>query len=294
MTKDEYILRSLSKIKHKRWELFVVSRIVQALQMDDTDIEFVCQQLVRRPDGRRALTDIYFPQFRIFLEIDEPQHAGQNHAANDRTRTDDIISVAGLAEHRISVYTDGVKDWKSLQTIARETDAFIEELRQRKRDGIAQGTFIPWDYENRFDPARHIAKGHLHIKDNPVFRYQHHALRCFGYNKGLFQRGAWTLATDRTRCVWFPRLYETSTWENELSPDGRQITEGQKDGHGGYVPMSHDDEWASRYVCARYSDPLGRVLYRFIGEFEIDRAASSESKRIFVRIADTVPTISPQ
>ncbi|WP_323716132.1 AbaSI family restriction endonuclease [Paracoccus aminovorans] len=71
MSKDDYILRSLSKTRHKRIEHFVVNRIYHLL--DDPEIEFVCQQLVRRSDGP-ALTDMYFPQFRLHLEVDEPFH----------------------------------------------------------------------------------------------------------------------------------------------------------------------------------------------------------------------------
>ena len=42
--KADYIVKSLSKIKYKSWELYVVSRFIHTL--DDLDVEFVCQQLV--------------------------------------------------------------------------------------------------------------------------------------------------------------------------------------------------------------------------------------------------------
>ena len=41
LTKDEYLLKNFSKIKHKKWELFVITRILHLL--DDTNIEYVCQ-----------------------------------------------------------------------------------------------------------------------------------------------------------------------------------------------------------------------------------------------------------
>ena len=44
-SKDDYILRSLSKISHKKWELFIVSRIIH--NVDDPEIEFSCQQAIR-------------------------------------------------------------------------------------------------------------------------------------------------------------------------------------------------------------------------------------------------------
>jgi hypothetical protein len=37
-SKNEYILRNLSKIKHKKWELFVITRIIYLL--NDPEIEY--------------------------------------------------------------------------------------------------------------------------------------------------------------------------------------------------------------------------------------------------------------
>jgi 2-polyprenyl-3-methyl-5-hydroxy-6-metoxy-1,4-benzoquinol methylase len=44
ITKDEYLLRNFSKIRHKKWELFVISRILHNL--NDSNIEYVCQQYI--------------------------------------------------------------------------------------------------------------------------------------------------------------------------------------------------------------------------------------------------------
>ena len=69
ISKQDYIYRSLKKVSHKGWETFVISRIIHGL--DDDDIEFVTQQLVRLSDESRALTDLYFPQFDLHVEVDE-------------------------------------------------------------------------------------------------------------------------------------------------------------------------------------------------------------------------------
>jgi len=45
ITKTEYILRSLKKITHKKWEFFVISRILHGLS--DDEIEFITQQLMK-------------------------------------------------------------------------------------------------------------------------------------------------------------------------------------------------------------------------------------------------------
>lgn len=55
-TKDDFILRMLSKIQKKKWENYVVNRIVHKL--DDPEIEFICQQYVARSDGKYALVDL--------------------------------------------------------------------------------------------------------------------------------------------------------------------------------------------------------------------------------------------
>ena len=41
MTKDQYLLRNFSKINHKKWELYVVTRVLHLLA--DDDVEYVCQ-----------------------------------------------------------------------------------------------------------------------------------------------------------------------------------------------------------------------------------------------------------
>ncbi|WP_413475970.1 AbaSI family restriction endonuclease [Hafnia paralvei] len=40
MSKDDYILRALSKISHKRWEHYIINRIFHRL--NDPELEFLC------------------------------------------------------------------------------------------------------------------------------------------------------------------------------------------------------------------------------------------------------------
>ena len=49
ITKDEYLLRNFSKIRHKKWELFVITRILHNL--NDSNIEYVCQQYINPIQG---------------------------------------------------------------------------------------------------------------------------------------------------------------------------------------------------------------------------------------------------
>ena len=71
-SKAGYITNSLSKIRHKRWELYVISRVVHLL--DDLEIEFVCQQAIILENGTHKFADMFFPQFNIYLEVNEKHH----------------------------------------------------------------------------------------------------------------------------------------------------------------------------------------------------------------------------
>ena len=42
--KETYITRTFQKLSGKRWELYVVTRVVHLL--NDPDIEYVCQQYI--------------------------------------------------------------------------------------------------------------------------------------------------------------------------------------------------------------------------------------------------------
>ena len=65
-SKDQYVLRNFSKIQHKKWELYVITRIIHLL--NDPELEFVCQQLVKTSDNKRYLTDLCFPELNLYCE----------------------------------------------------------------------------------------------------------------------------------------------------------------------------------------------------------------------------------
>lgn len=77
MNKLEFVAKQLDKTKKKRYEQLVVHRIWNTL--NDLRVKFVTQQFVKRPTGR-AMTDMYFPQFGIHIEVDEGHHKAQIEA----------------------------------------------------------------------------------------------------------------------------------------------------------------------------------------------------------------------
>ena len=70
-----YIKSQLEKTNKKNDENYVITRIWNKL--DNEDVKFVTQQYVIRQDGKYALTDIFFPQINLHVEIDEGYHQNE-------------------------------------------------------------------------------------------------------------------------------------------------------------------------------------------------------------------------
>lgn len=268
LSKDQYIVGMLSKIRHKKWENYVVNRIVHRL--DDPEIEFVCQQYVARKKGY-ALVDLYFPQVNLSLEVDEPYHAGEQQKGDDKRRTRELVAACGVEEKRISV-SDGQEKLKTLCQLNKDIDDFVEDLRCRKRNRAER--FQPWDYESRFDPKYHIERGYIDLKDKVSFRTHKDAMRCFGYTGGHYQRAVWSIPGEQ-KIIWFPKFYENSEWDNSLSNDGKGITEKYKGKDPKHSNRKNED--GTRIVFAHDRNVLGQRFYRFVGEFQ---AASVDPKAV--------------
>lgn len=288
-SKTRFVVRSLSKIARKEWELFIVSRIIHGI---DDDIEFVCQQLVRRPDGSRALTDLFFPQFSLHLEVDEPFHSKQVKA--DEKRAEDIVLVTGHVIERISILNEN-GELKTVYELREEVDDFIERLHREKQQHIAQEDFEPWDWENRYSAEAVIKRGYLDVKDNVVFRTQVEAMRCFGFRGRGWQRGGWQIPDGTEDGLWFPRLYEHFVWKNELSADGQHIFQIAMNDDGVQSIARQMDEARQNphrnvIVLAKARDSLGLNLLRYVGTFRVNVEASTHDSMQFDLVRTREPT----
>lgn len=273
--KADYIASSLSKIKHKKWELYIISRIVHIL--NDPEIEFVCQQLVLRGNDKRALADLYFPQFNICLEINERgSHSRDKEKALDKARNTEIIKALGAELFKIENFTDDdekITD-ASLEKIHAEVDEFVKNLRSRKEILMIKNEFQPWSMVKKFDPTPYIRKGYLDADENPSFRYITDALRCFGYSGGLYQKATWKAADWDHHIVWFPSFIPHRTWRNKLLDDQKTIIEELIDPA---LLQKHSEplEQTHRFTFSKIRTPLGETAYRFLGEFKYDHEVKS-------------------
>ena len=274
ISKGDYILRSFSKIKHKKWELYVITRIIHLL--NDPEIEYVCQQLVKTPENKRYLTDLFFPTLELYYEIDEGQHSLDQHIISDVHRQREIVDATGFIEKRIRVFDENKND-RSLNEINIEIDAFIDFIKKRKKQFILKNNFIPWNYETKFSPEPHLKRGYIDVKDNVVFLNHRDTLRCFGYKKGHYQRATWTIKGTKKH-VWFPKLYKNNDWNNSLSDDFKTIEMKRTD--NSILPkVGHTES----IVFAHYKNLFGQIVYKFLGEFHTSINESTNYKWVYIR-----------
>jgi len=274
ISKGDYILRSFSKIKHKKWELYVITRIIHLL--NDPEIEYVCQQLVKTPENKRYLTDLFFPTLELYYEIDEGQHSLDQHIISDVHRQREIVDATGFIEKRIRVFDENKND-RSLNEINNEIDEEIDFIKKRKKQFILKNNFIPWNYETKFSPEPHLKRGYIDVKDNVVFLNHRDTLRCFGYKKGHHQRATWTIKGTKKH-VWFPKLYKNNDWNNSLSDDFKTIEMKRTD--NSILPkVGHTES----IVFAHYKNLFGQIVYKFLGEFHTSIKESTNYKWVYIR-----------
>lgn len=287
VSKNEHILRLLTKLKHKKYEHFVVSRIVHKLI--DTDIKFTCQQYVQRPNGY-ALLDMFFPQLNVSLEIDEPQHETEYRARLDVERSRDIISATGIYEKRIKVETSR-KSIKPLAELAAETDKFTGLLLELAAEKRKCSDWQAWDFDEEYKAISHLRRGYIDAQENVLLKRHIDVIQLFGRELKGHQSGGWIPPSGfGVDMVWFPRLYPNGKWDNSLSYDGTEITERNLDDRGAAI---HDQTaYGKRHlraVFAHKNEPLTGTLYRFVGVFQYNHKLSSEREAaIYCKVRDRI------
>lgn len=174
MDKKEYIVNQLKRTFHKKYENYCITRIIHKL--DNEYIQFITQQLFKRPDGKFALADLYFPQLNISVEIDEPHHLTQKEA--DKQRTLDIIKAdqeirkkyTGIEDIILDPIEESrieIREESSIEEINNEIDIVINKI-ELKISAMGD-KFVPW--KNVYEPASYyIKKGFIGKNDNAKFK----------------------------------------------------------------------------------------------------------------------------
>lgn len=283
MDKLEFILRQIRKTNGKAYENYVVTRIWHRL--NNSDVKFITQQYVSKSDGGYALTDMYFPQLGLHIEVDELHHKKQVEA--DELREQDIINITDHQIERVDI-AGGME----------EIHARVEEIVEIIKIKVAQlgDDFESWDLAREYDPATYIEKGYIHLKDNVAFQKSVDACNCLGYEYKALYKGGAKHPIEANTLIWFPKLYPNGEWNNQISADESVITEQHVDP---VRAIEHMDEHIEsgvhrRIIFARVKGPLGDILYRFKGAFELDVMESRKRNcLVWRKQSDMIHTYKP-
>ena len=280
ISKETYVTRNFQKISGKRWELYVITRVIHTL--NDPDIEYVCQQYINPPTYKDYyLADLAFPSLNLYLEIDEGQHGREEHKIADIKRDAEILEATNWECKRIAVFTKkgNLKIDKNLEHLNNEIDKFVKYVKNKKQNLLSSGIKIEWDYEKKFLPESYIERGKIHIKDNVALLNHRDVLSLFGYKKGHYQRAVWNIE-NYNEMVWFPKLYPNSDWVNNFDEKTNSICQFRKDLKPHPMPSEGDRD---RIVFAHQKNIFGQTVYKFFGIFRPDIDRTNPVRHYFKR-----------
>ena len=285
ISKETYVTRNFQKISGKRWELYVITRVIHLL--NDPDIEYVCQQYINPPKNKEYyLADLAFPSLKLYLEIDEGQHGNQGHQTADIKRDTEILEATDWKCKRIAVFVEqgNAKVDKKLEALNQEIDEFVEYVRTRKQNLISQGNNIAWNYEGKYLPETFIKQQRINVKDNVALLNHRDVMRLFGYTKGHYQRAVWRIDKFH-EIVWFPKLYPNADWVNQFDEKTGSIHQFRKDKAPHPMPAEGDHD---RIVFAHQKNIFGQTVYKFYGVYAPDLSISDPVNHYFKRIKTSI------
>ncbi|HEL2201221.1 AbaSI family restriction endonuclease [Streptococcus suis] len=245
-----YYAKLLSKLHYKKYEFYVVSRIIHLL--NDSEIQFTTQQVVRKSDGKRYLIDLYFPQFRLAVEVDEEYHKSQ--IENDQLREREVVAYANVDFKRIDCSNES-----SLETVHEDIDNLVNHIRELKN---TKQDFVPYSYAEEFSVEKWKKLGTISVDDNAKFKTHVDVLKLFGKDLDQHQRG--TSPLNNSIQVWFPKLYDNGDWKNSLSEDGTKIFQSRVARVDSKMKVSAIKD---SIVFAHQKDVLGNIYYTFKGVY---------------------------
>lgn len=285
MDKLNYIVKTLSRTRRKDYENYVINRIWHKL--DDLDIKPVSQQYVKRPNGRYALIDLYFPQLNIGIECDELQHVQirlKNEKTQDEMRTEDLLStIKNYREIRIPIYkktsnndVEGL-ELLSLTDINKSIDEAVEKIKRAKENTTE---FTPWSDKTDLEMAKE--QGFIHNNDNFHFRVNGEVRDFFGLSNTNSQKCFYKINKTDDH-LWLPHL--------AINLGAGKIVAGSSFGYINLYSMKdniiyehlvrnkkikteedlakcmRESEDFNRITFAKSRDNLGRTSFKFLGVF---------------------------
>lgn len=294
--KDDYILKQISKTNKKNYENYVVTGIIHSIRSLNIDLEFKTQQFVETENGDYYLTDLYFPQLKLHIEVDEEHHITSQR--NDKLRSIDIINVSDCEIERIEFYK---RDKKGEIT---EKKVNLKEVDKRIKEVVSKIKQLGKEFENNDWFSRYInpekyykEKGVLDRKDNPTFRIAAQIANLLGQNYKDNAQTTWVpnLKKYDGYSMWCPKIHNPhKDWTNTFCQTEGEDVLIQNNNKGGKNKKKQFEEQINnkfsnfpRITFPYLKDNLGLYGYKFRGIYLLDKESSSIEKGVIYKRIET-------
>lgn len=265
--KTEYIIKSLTKGCNKIYETYVINGIYHKL--NNPELEIVTQKYVKnKKDNNYYLIDLYLPQFKIGIEVNERYH--EKRMNEDEYRKKRIITLSEVEEIFNICITENNKN-KTLDEINEEIEKICLKIKS-----FDQYKKIHWLYgEEKIKAIKD--KGKISIGDE--FRTNVEIINLvFNTNYKNCRRAG--MKRDNV-FLWFPiidtfydndkELSIKNHWKNSITDDYSIIYEQPDERYiDKKINESQNDKinQAKRYVFLKERDSFGTSIKKFIGLYE--------------------------
>lgn len=273
-----YISRLFQKTSNKIYEHYIITRIWHLLNNDE--IEMIAQQYVRL-ENKYALTDIYFPQFNIHVEVNEPAHyITPEKIEFDINRNESIINIS---QHQIQIFDCR----KPIEEIHNDIDDFIKHINSLISNQLKNNTFKSWNPNQDRNPLYWKEQKAITSNDNIALNNVEDICTLFDADfsktkRGFLRKGAIAHPQNRNIIIWWPSSKKRQKWQNFYDAEKgiiieENIDEEQNSNHLNYLLSVNE----TRLLFYHYKDFLGLTSYRFKGAFKLEKE-ESENKKIII------------
>lgn len=270
MEKIEYICASLSKSCKNKYENYVVNAIYN--RVNNTNLEIETQKNIKTPDGKQKRIDMYLPQFKIAIEVDESYHFSDYQKEKDYNREKMIEqssirdSVGNLIKFR-RIPVNGI----NLDELNTVINSVVEEIKEK----ISKKTDFQWIFgKEKIEKIKE--RGFISTDDtfdtnveiiNLVFNKNYK--RYYRCTKGKVWCPVLSNYDEKIRDI-----SDTSGWINYFNPQKDIIFEKTRDNDKQQkkkVESKNDFLYKSeRYVFVKEINSFGKSQKRFAGIYIAD------------------------
>lgn len=285
--KLDYITRLFQKTSKKAIESYVLSRLWHRL--DNDEIKIIPQQYVNRHKHKYALTDVYFPQFKIHVEVNERAHyESEERIQNDKKRKEEIEMQTGHKVYEIDCR-------KSLKEIHAKVDQIVKVINVSLIEQHRLNTFKPWNPDEERSVEYWRRKNVISGKDEVCLNNIEDICNLFNADfkktkRGYLRLGGISHPEKNNVILWWPSEKSRKGWLNYLDEENKTITETHSDNNKKEEHyINHLNSQELRYVFYHSKDILGLVSYKFEGVFAYDSERSTpEIGTVWKKIDDRV------